>query len=369
MEIEYEKQIETEKSNLEYKNNNSEKNPIPFESLKISTINSIVRLNTKINIDKLFYLLEVIPPEQIVKKKKMKTTFPGIIISANYKNVVRGASFSSKSFPNSIIIYVNTKKKIINLKLCKETFQICGVTSEEMIIETVEIIIKHIFYIQKILEIIKNNPIETQKTLDWIALKILGKELNVIEKTNILSNDFENEKIEKINSIIIPKEYPDDFPEDINKYLARYFIRLSTDFFNYKLFIEKLNNIVKNLDYNIIKENLNISNISYAKINYNYKLNFEINRQKIYEIFSNNDNFSAEYNNTVNHHVSVNLSFEISEDLKDKISRKPQKLHHTFLIYRSGCITQSSPCTELAKIAYEKFMKIITDNKKTIFKS
>src|SRR5690606_33113726 len=99
-----------------------------------------------------------------------------------------------------------------------------------------------------------------------------------------------------------------------------------------------------------------------ALINLNYNLGFEISRSEIGNIFNSTNEFIAFYDNKANNYCMVMLP--ISK--RDKGKRKKTEPVHTFLIYKSGKVMQSSPDTELSYHAYIKFMNIIMSNTERI---
>jgi len=100
---------------------------------------------------------------------------------------------------------------------------------------------------------------------------------------------------------------------------------------------------------------LTIKKIDKSMINYNYNIGFKINRLKLYEILTNNG-FICKYNNSINHLFCARLPYKC-----DNIKRK--KMYHSFMIYRSGSITQSGPDENMMKEAYDKFMNLVINNK------
>ena len=94
-------------------------------------------------------------------------------------------------------------------------------------------------------------------------------------------------------------------------------------------------------------------------VNYNYDLGFDIDRWKLYSHINGLNGFSARYENTTDHCVTIQLPYEIPDHLLDVIVKKNKTQKHSFLVYKSGLVTQSGPCEELSREAYNLFNSTI----------
>ena len=126
-------------------------------------------------------------------------------------------------------------------------------------------------------------------------------------------------------------------------------------------------NWIKSIDY-IINEDLVVETINKAMVNYNYDLGFSIDRFELANRINGRNGFYARYKNNIEHTVTVELPY--NDDIKEKMGmrKKSKKACHTWLIYRSGCVTQTGPNEELMEEAYNLFNKTINEIKDYIIK-
>lgn len=174
---------------------------------------------------------------------------------------------------------------------------------------------------------------------------------------------FEKLIVQEVHSIVIPKEFPDNYPENVDSRIATFYLKQAGNFryyHNYCLHMDLLSKIKR-----VKSEKLSVKNIRVAMINKSFGLNFKINRWKLASNINGINNFTARYTNTSDHSVTVNLPYTLSDEMK-KIRRKDKKPQHTFLIYKSGLVTQSGPNIDLMRSAYIEFMEAITQIKHLI---
>jgi len=340
----------------------------PFEELRTTTITMIVTLDSKIYKEIAFHLF----PITIIENYKIKNTAkcklphsktPGDIVSMRYKNNTRGIIKNKKNpFKNAVTIDISTKIKNISLKLSKNSIQICGASSKEDGIEASNHIINHLQYIQNMLNIINDNITETLEIVKWIKNNTKGEkvEKNVVESK--ICNNFLLNIHEKIldNYIYIPIIIPEYF----NKKLINYLLSLSNDFLYHSDFCKKLDYVLKLK--NVIKNaTINIKQIELAMVNYNFSLKFQVDRAKWDQLINERYGFISRYINALSPSVTIELMYK--PPFNSTVKRRKNKVpHHTFLVYRSGSVTQSGPGGELMKDAYYKFMNFISEIKSDI---
>ncbi len=164
-------------------------------------------------------------------------------------------------------------------------------------------------------------------------------------------------KVMKVKSIIIPGEYPDKYPENINSKIVNFYIKYAPDFAYHHVFCQFLDG-VKEID-KVATKDLQIEMINMAMINYSYSLTMSIDRWALANYINDLNGFKARYNNVTDHSVTISLPYKQSEE---KINRRKNKqTKHTFMVHKSGIVTQSGPNIELMKTAYYLFMETINE--------
>lgn len=167
----------------------------------------------------------------------------------------------------------------------------------------------------------------------------------------------------EVHSLNIPEEYPDNYPSGIDRRIANFYIKQEPNYNFYHVFCQYVE-CVKDIE-RVMSPNLSIGNINMAMINYSYSLGMSVNRWKLASTINGRDGFIVKYNNTTDHCVTISLPYELTEEMK-KIRRKNKKTCHTFMVYKSGTVTQSGPNVDMMREAYEKFRNIIKSIKDEI---
>lgn len=383
-----------------------------FEKLKTTTMTVVVKLEGNINKDTAFPLLKITKldmpkPFKITKNFKIPYCgIPGAILSANYKGVTRGIIKSLKMgyFRNSISIDLCTSKKNINAKLSSGTIHMCGTDSIELSKEGAQHLIDHLYKIQDNIDYINQNIGKAKDVIKWIKQNVKNKKYIINELTDKIITIKDDDKIgedgklrnregqvymiedqRKINEKkkcrkgkkslqdennnfkkfipIVPKQVyslkiPEGTDNKIDHKIYKFFIQYITDYAYYSdycKFIESILNVK-----NVIDKPVKVKSILIAMINYSYELGFDVNRLKLAQYINMNKNsgFYATYNNTSDCYVKIELPYEPTDNMK-KIRKKDKIPKHTFMVYKTGIVTQSGPNVEYSKQAYYKFMNII----------
>lgn len=367
---------------------------LDFDQLDVTTMTFIVNLRGSVNIDYCFPLLPITKvelPVQIRSKKKFKLPFcdrPGSILSSNYKGMTRGIikSRSSRFFRNSMTLDICTTTKNVNLKLSKKTIQMCGTKSPEMAKETTDLIISILNSIQYNLDYMNSDLERTMKTVEWIKNKCKGSEFVInaetqeiipVDEGDVLTNqgmikrktgslytciNSETGCLQfligrLVNEIIVPEEYPNCYSNEVDSRLANFFLRYAGDYLYYTDYINFIDDVLHIKD--IIERPLEVENLLPAMINYSYTLGANINRENLSRNIMGRSGFVSSYRNTTDHSIKIELPYEPADDTK-KVRKKSKQPKHTFMVHKSGLVTQSSPNRELAHQAYDKFKNLIT---------
>ena len=180
----------------------------------------------------------------------------------------------------------------------------------------------------------------------------------------ILHSDLQ---VMKVRSIEIPKEYPDKYPSDIDSQIVNFYIRYVCDFAYHHVYCQFLDGVKQITEVILLDSNsgdsdkrnraLSIDCVEMAMINYSYSVGMSIDRWALLNAINNRKNgFTARYCNSTDHSVTICLPYEMPEGSIRKKNKPPR---HTFMVHRSGIVTQSGPNIDLMRSAYYRFMSTI----------
>lgn len=333
----------------------------PWENLRITTMTLVLSLTNGVNVEAAFHLLPItrIAIHQVRESSKCKLPhceIPGSILSMRYRGNVRGVIRSKASpFKNAVTIDISTQRKNISLKLSSFSIQMCGASSREDGVEAATHVLNHLKQIQNMLTRIRADPVRAQQTIDWVKQQTRG---DSIEKPNWGSYSMTNVVMrvyQPINDFaIVRPSIP--IPEEMDPELVNFFLVLSEDFMYHSDFCQKID-YIPNI-YTIIDEPLEIDHVNEAMVNYNYSLGFEVDRYSLNQYIDGQNGFISRYDNALATHVTIEKVYELPPGAAAK-RRKNKVPHHTFLVYRSGSVTQSGPGSTLMRIVYAEFMSTI----------
>lgn len=327
-----------------------------FDSLKVTTMTVVIPLTGTINLDVVFPLLEITrfdlpPPKRQTQKYKIPYCgVSGTILSARYKGITRGIIKSQKkrSFLNAITIDISTSEKNVNLKLSKNKIHICGVKSIESAREAAQSIITKLYNVQDEMDYMNQYPDSTRSVVEWIKSTF---KFNEVE----LPPGYLGE--EQVMSIRVHQiKIPENIPEYIDKRIALFLIKQAPDFVTYEDYCTHMDWVCTIKE--VITKPIEILEINKVMVNYNYDLGFAINRWELAQKINSENGFISKYQNTVDHSVTIELPYIVPDGMKI-VKRKDKVPCHTFLVYKSGLVTQSGPNEELMKQAYYLFNETI----------
>ena len=98
-------------------------------------------------------------------------------------------------------------------------------------------------------------------------------------------------------------------------------------------------------------------------INYSFSLNMNVDRWQLCQLIDGYKGFSAVFNNSTDHHVTITLPY--TPDSNEIIKRKAVK-SISWMVYKSGIVTQSGPSPALMRQSYYDFMNFIMENREKI---
>jgi hypothetical protein len=174
-----------------------------------------------------------------------------------------------------------------------------------------------------------------------------GLALRVINSTN----DF---YVRNLNAVV---------PTTFNSELVNFFLSFSLDHKYFSDLHKKWMYAFRNIRF--YNEIPHISSVSSSMVNYNYSLDFKVDRQALCTYINKNNGFLSRYNNAISQAVTVEMVYDPPPNSIVK-KRKNKIPHHTFLIYKSGAVTQSGPSIDLMEKVYYQFMETISDIKNNI---
>lgn len=354
-------------------------NITPYEQLKVTTMTLVMSLSSGINIDMAFQLLPItrIAIKQTRESSKCKLPHcktPGSILSMRYRGNIRGViKNTSDPFKNAVTIDISTSLKNISAKLSSFSIQMCGASSKEDGIEAATHIIKHLKHVQKMLHLIQSDIDLAKETINFVKSITLGEEVirsysedvqSLNEQEETMSDGSQPTLIIKIHKQKMEKSVtkPNIFiaPSKFDKELISFLLSLSDDFLYHNDYCNKLDFLINIKE--IIDEPLELQSVDEAMVNYNYSLGYEVNRTILDELIDNKNGFVSRYNNALSTSVTIELPYEPTNT--SSIKRRKNKIpHHTFLVYKSGSVTQSGPNSDLMKDAYYLFMETINELK------
>lgn len=334
----------------------------PFEELNVTTMTLVMALEGGVNTELAFHLLPItrISIQQTRESSKCKLPhckIPGAILSMRHRGKVRGVIRSkSDPFKNAVTIDISTTRKNISLKLSAFSIQMCGASSREDGIEAATHILNHLKYIQYLLDKMQDNPNATMEIINWVKEHTKG---NIIEKPFCETVQFTNVEMKIYrpitdNTIIKPQIM---IPDNLDKEITMFILYMTEDFIYHSDMCKKLD-FIPNIK-TIINEPLELKHVDEAMVNYNYSLGFEVDRANLNQLIDGKNGFISRYNNALVNSVTIELPYELPSGTT--IKRRKNKIpHHTFLVYRSGSVTQSGPGGKLMRDAYYLFMHTIS---------
>lgn len=362
---------------------------VSIDRLPITTMTSLATLTHSIDISTVFKLLPLISREEfdiafeaqkgnpkIASLDKLPHCSPGSIIDVRDQKGHRGwHPKPTKPFKNTFTFDYSTDTKNISVKITPISIHTCGVKSMSEEIKNVDSILEVI----NRAVIFQRNMIHYEDEFDRVIQMTKGEKIECKVTSASCSG----------NDVIIIEDIKDDHeivfpPKDSLNEVERYLVSLCYDFKFHSQLVSYLDELlqlkpvlVKRLELpsgvenaESIDEEENEDEIlkcvmtEEVMVNYNYSLGFSINRTKLALLIDGEKGFVARFINTIDNRVSIELPY--APPKITFVKRKPNKVsHHTFLVYRTGSVTQSSPGREAAN-AYHMFMSFINSVKDMI---
>ncbi len=333
-----------------------------YNELKITTITMMFYFKgVVLDMKSAFKLLPVtvIPETEFIKKKRtiklkhlpISPMRKGAILGLGHANEWRGIKRSEHSnFKNSIPMDIQASEKCMNLKLYEKKIQLSGADKIESGIDAARCLINHVNYVQKILDRIHNRKIPWVKTIKTILYaKEITKSLVKIRRKKIIFEEiinnkkiicYENVLFSPLNKNIVLES----IPEDIDLKLLSFCLLQIGDYKDYNKFCDNLNLILEIT--NIVSEPLELIAKDISMLNYNFNLNYKIDRCKLNKIFNKLGYYSTFDINFKKPPVSIYIPYELDVskyDFGNNDEDNIEEYDEDYLKYRScsTCETES----------------------------
>jgi len=366
-----------------------------FDKFKVTTMTQTVILSSEVNKAAIFCLIRSVNPQEyksewdphpdnFLKKngKNKKIQLPyfeeevGNIVAAGFEfpkigKYFRGLRCTGGAFKNAVTMDIVTSVKNINLKLSTSKIQMCGSTSDEMVIEAIDYLIILINEVCDFVEYMRSKPQKSLKTIGVLRLQSKGP-VETIFKPNLNSGGHGDIIMTRFESINIPTGPWNQIDPKIYAILGPKIAEAKFHGYQY-CYIEHIFDIVENLinnpDIKVTEKSLTYKEVARSMVNYNYGLgfyvlNFRLQRN-LSNLFNSCDFYKgciSTYQNDSTRRVKISAPFDVPEEYVNKIWRNAKtKKEHTFTITTKGPVTQSGPHEDLmAEIYYKVIGAIIS---------
>jgi hypothetical protein len=305
-------------------------------------------------------------------KPKIKHFPPfGKIYAVRYGTISRGVY--GPAFKNSVMIDFSVGTKSVNVKVSKKSIHICGIRLANEGLELARLIVAYAGRAHSFLEDLKALP-NAQELLDTIVQQTRGGIVALpkyVMRTEIYKDEpktrrYEDGTEEKEGAI--PLNVTDctnatGAPIALIEWISELFVGLAShaEIINV---VEWMREICRSGQSMLTADGLTLDpSPHHVMINCSYSLGFPIKKDVLQTICDQRDDFIAHYNNAVDFYVKVVLKCS-EKDLAERrvlVSKKKKKAFHTFIVYDSGHVMQSSKVYESMKDAFYQFRTIINE--------
>jgi len=327
-----------------------------FSDLEVTTMTLVAGLGNKLYKEFIFFLLpitKVVLPEKRRKTKKVKFEYygkEGSIVSVRYGKWWRGLQKPTQNFKNSISADFQLHKRNMGLKICEENIHISGAKSEEMGLESAQILSDMINGIQETLNKMKENPKLREDSLLWIKENCKGE---AIKNNKLIAK---NVRLVKPDNLIM-----EPVLEKIEDLDLREVVELLTrQIWDFGYFSEYWDAVVWASKIEKVTDSfMEVVFLKRAMVNYTYSLGMQIDRITLALNFKStySGGFSATYDNSLQSHVAVTLPYQAGDEVI--VGAKNKATCHTFMVRKSGVVTHSGPGGVLMEYAHNKFNEFI----------
>lgn len=302
----------------------------PFGDLKATTMTLVAPLTGEVDLVAAYCALHINIPSE-------KRSYPGMIYSIRCvddgRQCSRGVPTASKAFKNCVSISMTTSGRPISAKLSKTKIQLAGGQSLEHGEEACQLLLEALREAERERLYALDHPEENKAVLDWF-------EENIREEEGGLS-------VPRFEDI-----------QDLDPYLFNRYLYLLGEAADKKFLMEEMRWLSDECPQ-IISEDCEVRKVTTSMVNYNFNLNFSLDRKKIEEAADSQGKigeFLVSLDNTTQPHTRFSLPIDkacLGNDYK--VSKDP---HHTFIVYHSGKVMHSAPLVSLMEEAYNKLWNL-----------
>jgi len=347
--------------------------PTPvFDESLLTTRTVLFQFNGDIDLDTLARTLPIVPihfdrPWKRGTKPKIKHFPPfGKIYAVRYGTISRGVY--GPAFKNSVMVDFSVGTKSVNVKISKKSIHICGIRMANEGLELSQLIVA---YAQRAHTFLNELATAAPELLDAIADLTRGA-LAPLPKYVFRTEMYKDKpKVRRYEEGT--EERVAALPLDVDACVRRV-PGTSTDLV---LWIsDLLTGLVAHDDVLAVLEWLKTPHTilgssglvldpspHHVMINCSYSLGFPIKKDILKSLCDQREDFIAHYNNAVDFYVNIVLRCN-DDDLEARrvlVSKKKKMAFHTFIVYDSGHVMQSSKIYESMKDAFYRFRAMIAE--------
>lgn len=342
--------------------------PTPeFDESLLTTRTVLFEFSGQFDLDVLARTLPITPivferPRKRGTKPKVKLFPPfGKIYAVRYGNVSRGVY--GPAFKNSVMIDFSVGTKSVNVKVSKKSIHICGI---RLATEGLELAQRIVHYTQRAHAFLQDlNALPTKDAfLEDVATRTCGPIgsipkyvfVNEIHKGKTKLRRQEDGTVEKPTAI--PLTESTHAPHHLVLWISELLSGLQSH-------AEVLDVIAWLRTSPVLLESELVLDPSphHVMINCSYSLGFPIKKDVFKTLCDQRTDFYAHYNNAVDFYVNVVLKCS-DEDMAEHrvlVSKKKKMAFHTFIVYDSGHVMQSSKVYESMRDAFYRFREMIEE--------
>lgn len=315
-----------------------------FPVQSIFTMTALAAIESCLDINALFWVcpLDYIPN---LKQNAKKIEYPGInnlVLGAKYGLYARGnINIDKQGFNHSITFLVTTTIKNVTLRLSVTSIHVSGAKSLDNAKEAVEVLLNRLQFCYTIQQEICN--------MDYTSKEELYSTLAFLAKGNVVIDSYQCYTSTTYHS----------WPYDKNQRVGQCLLSYVNDYPNYMHYMQFIMYLLQ-LPQPVVTH-LVILDIQSAMFNSKYVLGFQYNKKLLLEHIANNYDFII-----VSYSDSIILHLPYERNTNFIIKDKKKIPHHTFTITENSSVTQSSPNTELAAIAYNYFFQVMNEIKDSV---
>lgn len=340
----------------------------PFNSIPVSMINMITEIDNKtLNIGAISVLLRAHDPftggHIVYNSRRQAQIHPGVsgIITNKRSDPITSGMFSGGKltvFRNAIIINVSCDDDYIaGAKVCNGKIQVYGMKSTHSIIKCVDSIVDNIRYIVRVVEAVWNNHHRWDDILDDLWGMIDDGDYGPLMDNYLdsVSGDHRDDDVDG--------RYNDDSRgDDVDDiFIIDYLLGKCHEFRDADAYCEFLEWISRLHPDDIIHGDISVVSHLKAGINYNYTIGTEVDLNALAEEMRKIDGMIVIFDPDIEKFLRVVIYFDNLSQSAYNIIVCKRSPHATLMVYKTGSVTQSAPCTLLSEMVYNMFSRLIHD--------